>query len=128
MGGGALPDRGGAAPYPGRAALGRRSGRVRVGDRNPIGARPLPVAVAVPVPAVARRGLWTGRYRHVRLLAMTTTAPPAAPPRSVLRNEVLLVLGVSLGASALMSVLRIAERLTRDRKSTRLNSSHVKIS
>ncbi|HLU43906.1 MAG TPA: CPBP family intramembrane glutamic endopeptidase [Natronosporangium sp.] len=44
---------------------------------------------------------------------MTTTAPPAAPPRSVLRNEVLLVLGVSLGASALMSVLRIAERLTR---------------
>ena len=44
---------------------------------------------------------------------MMTTAPAVELPRRVLRNEVLLVLGVSLGASALLAVLRIAERLTR---------------
>jgi uncharacterized protein len=36
-----------------------------------------------------------------------------APPRRVLGVEVLLVLGVSLGASAVLATLRIAERLTR---------------
>lgn len=46
---------------------------------------------------------------------MTTTGTgEAAPPsRRVLGTEVLLVLGVSLGASALLGALRLAERLTR---------------
>lgn len=34
-------------------------------------------------------------------------------PRRVLRNEVLLVLGVSVGASAIWAILRIIDRLTR---------------
>lgn len=41
------------------------------------------------------------------------TSPPPAPPRRVLGVEVLLVLGVSVGASALVATLAIAERLTR---------------
>jgi membrane protease YdiL (CAAX protease family) len=42
---------------------------------------------------------------------MASTA--TAPARRVLGTEVLLVLGVSLGASAILATLRIAERLTR---------------
>jgi hypothetical protein len=37
----------------------------------------------------------------------------ARPRRAVLRNEVLLVLGVSLGASAVSSVLTLIDLLTR---------------
>ncbi len=51
---------------------------------------------------------------------MSTTGEPVPtetatrpPPRRVLHTEVLLVLGVSLGASAIWSLLRIVERLTR---------------
>lgn len=40
-------------------------------------------------------------------------AGPAPPGRRVIGSELLLVLGVSIGASALISTLRIAERLTR---------------
>jgi uncharacterized protein len=43
-----------------------------------------------------------------------TTATPTAPTRASLRNEVLIVLGVSIGASAIWAVLRIVERLTRE--------------
>lgn len=44
-----------------------------------------------------------------------TATPAATPPaRSSLRNEVLLVLGVSVGASAIWATLRIIERLTRE--------------
>lgn len=43
-----------------------------------------------------------------------TTAAPTAPARSSLRNEVLIVLGVSIGASAIWAALRIIERLTRE--------------
>lgn len=53
----------------------------------------------------------------------------AAPARRVLGVEVLLVLGVSLGASALFSALRIAERLTRaealSQQTEALNESRV---
>jgi uncharacterized protein len=38
---------------------------------------------------------------------------PARPPRRVLGTELLLVLGLSLGASAILATLRITERLTR---------------
>jgi membrane protease YdiL (CAAX protease family) len=41
------------------------------------------------------------------------TGTPASPARRVLGVEVLLVLGVSLGASALFATLSITERLTR---------------
>jgi membrane protease YdiL (CAAX protease family) len=44
---------------------------------------------------------------------MTGTVDLARPSRQVLGIEVLLVLGVSLGASAVRSALAIAERLTR---------------
>lgn len=44
------------------------------------------------------------------LLAMTVST---GLPRRVLRNEVLLVLGVSIGASAIWATLRIIERVTR---------------
>jgi uncharacterized protein len=47
----------------------------------------------------------------------------------VLRNEVLLVLGVSVGASAIWAVLRIVERLTREvplsQQAARLNVSQI---
>jgi membrane protease YdiL (CAAX protease family) len=44
---------------------------------------------------------------------MTSTGTALAPTRRVLGTEVLLVLGVSLGASAILATIRIAERLTR---------------
>lgn len=43
----------------------------------------------------------------------TTSHDPAPVQRRLLRNEVLLVLGVSLLASAIWAVLRLTERLTR---------------
>lgn len=51
---------------------------------------------------------------------MTSTAPATvttavAPSRRLLGTEVLLVLGVSIGASALFALLSISERLTRGR-------------
>jgi membrane protease YdiL (CAAX protease family) len=44
---------------------------------------------------------------------MTSTGTALAPSRRVLGTEVVLVLGVSLGASAMLATLRIAERLSR---------------
>lgn len=50
------------------------------------------------------------------MLSSRPLPPPAepGPPRRLLRNEVLLVLGVSLAASAIWALLRIIERLTRN--------------
>lgn len=44
---------------------------------------------------------------------MLTTTPLAPAERRLLRDEVLLVLGVSLAASAIWSLLRLVERMTR---------------
>src|SRR5690606_34316711 len=101
-----------------------------MGDRQPAGALPLPAPVAVPVRAGTgqrrQRGR-RGRRRRpsltatgpvpagaaVRLLLVLTTTPTLPAERRVMRHEVLLVLGVSLAASAIWSLLRLVERLTR---------------
>jgi membrane protease YdiL (CAAX protease family) len=60
---------------------------------------------------------------------MTGTAEVARPSRQVLGIEVLLVLGVSLGASAVRAALSLAERLTRaealSAQTTALNVSRL---
>lgn len=60
---------------------------------------------------------------------MTSTGVEPAPPRRVLGIEVLLVLGVSLGASALLASLRLIERVTRaealSEQTTALNVSRL---
>jgi uncharacterized protein len=63
-------------------------------------------------------------------MTATPAAPAPSPPaRSSLRNEVLLVLGVSIGASAIWATLRIVERLTREealaRQTAALNVSRT---
>ena len=45
-------------------------------------------------------------------LAPSSTATPTAPPAARLRAEVLIVLGLSLGSSAVYSIVRLITRLT----------------
>src|SRR5690606_11112085 len=124
VGRGDLPvNRRGAAAYAADPPVRTRPRGVRVGDREPAGALPLPAPVAVPVRAGARRHPHRGRD-HDRLTAagpgpacrtlllVLTTTPLAPAERRLLRDEVLLVLGVSLAASAIWSLLRLVERMT----------------
>jgi uncharacterized protein len=63
------------------------------------------------------------------MTATPAASAPSAPARSAVRNEVLLVLGVSIGASAIWATLRIVERLTREealaRQTAALNVSRT---
>ena len=66
-----------------------------------------PASSGDPVAPVA-----VGRRRLRERLAIDPTPPPPSTlPRPVLRNEVLLVLAVSLGASAVYAVLSLLRKL-----------------
>lgn len=66
-------------------------------------------------PPITVNGMRASRFPYAAGLGPSDRDPAVVAPddRRSLRNETLLVLGVSLGASAVWSVLRIIERMTR---------------
>src|SRR3989454_3020965 len=83
---------------------------------------------AVPVPAVDWEALWRQHHRPVAVGRRLLVAPPWDVPRPAGREVLVIEPGMAFGTGQHATTRSIPRRASADRKSTRLNSSHLVIS